>query len=190
MHPGGYPAQGGSTIHDVFSGRITEGALALCRSIREMDADASRDAARSLIGLGLGLTPSGDDVLAAAMAAATFCTLAFGCLEEPGMSFKQAILSIVDGSTTPFSMAFLSDAARGEVVRPLGCLLGEILCGEEPERIWTYERELLRIGATSGRDMLFGAVQATRSFLALANSLAPSSEGETMEERRRCRVRD
>jgi hypothetical protein len=72
------------------------------------DLDLAVDAARGLIGLGEGLTPSGDDLLVGFSAGLR----AIGSPLDPGLA--QACAQLARGRTTRIAETFLVHAARGE----------------------------------------------------------------------------
>lgn len=128
-------------------------------------------AVRGLYGLGAGLTPSGDDLLVGVTAAA-FVLHGHGLL-APGV--LQALQSRIDGldpsATHAVSRQMLDHAIRGEIPEPLLIFL-ELLCSQDPsvEELNGAAESLRRVGAGSGSEMLYGAVQMLRAALRLATS--------------------
>ena len=110
----------------------------------------------NLIGLGPGLTPSGDDMLTGAMAA-LFC---HGHLHSlPTFSrflppFDQLLLM-----TTSVSCTFLNNAVQGRFSTPLLRLIRSLATGRDSRSAITH---LLAHGHTSGADTLIGFVTALR----------------------------
>jgi hypothetical protein len=107
----------------------------------------------ALLGLGPGLTPLGDDVLAGWLAAAL-------ATAHPGLrTVRDAVRSLAPARTTTLSATLLEAAARGEAVPELVDLLqgldrtGTVDAGRSLER-------LLGIGGTSGRGLAYGALLA------------------------------
>jgi len=104
--------------------------------------------ASGLIGLGPGLTPSGDDFLIGALAA----------LDALGQTNMHAALGravvAAAGCTTPLSATFLRAAAAGHVGENLHAMIAAILAGDADAAV----AAAARIGDTSGWDTLAGAV--------------------------------
>jgi hypothetical protein len=125
---------------------------ALTAALRDGDRMAAAYPARRLIGLGEGLTPSGDDVLVGIEAA-------LHAVDSPVAGFLGGALVDVDERTTPVSAAYLRHAAAGEFAELLHDLLA-VLLGEHA-RAATIERAIeqtIACGATSGSDGLIGVL--------------------------------
>src|SRR5262249_3933247 len=115
---------------------------------RFASAVTSREAVRGLIGLGPGLTPSGDDFLIGALAV----------LDALGESEAHAVLARADVDalpelTTPLSGCFLRAAAGGHVGEKLRQALSSLLVGDIDMAIAVAGE----IGHSSGWDMMAGA---------------------------------
>ncbi len=111
----------------------------------------------ALVGLGPGLTPSGDDVLGGAMVAAH-------ALRRPDIA-RRIYAVVTDSATGPVSRAHLAAASEGAAAAPLHLLLNDILCGRTaalPARF----AAIGRIGHSSGWDAFAGADMALRAWLA------------------------
>jgi hypothetical protein len=113
---------------------------------------------RELVGLGPGLTPSGDDFLGGLLFAAHSLKTAY-----PGSFYweQEAIADLVDWAqtqTNPLSHAVLSDLALGHGPEPLHDLLTSLLTGQDLGCVMEAVARLLGIGHTSGWDMLAGAL--------------------------------
>jgi hypothetical protein len=106
-----------------------------------------------LIGLGPGLTPSGDDFLVGALA----------LLDAIGERAAHAALAraIVDASpnlTTPLSACFLRAAAAGHIGEALHRAVSSSITGDAGSAVAAVEK----IGHSSGWDMLAGAMTALK----------------------------
>jgi hypothetical protein len=123
------------------------------------EADAPAGAAMvadPLLGLGPGLTPSGDDFVGgtffARMLLATPLRLDAAAWVEAG----ETLIERARHRTHPVSVALLSDMVSGSGHAPLhelGCALAS---REDPGRALEAVRRLVRIGHSSGWDMLAG----------------------------------
>jgi hypothetical protein len=106
-----------------------------------------------LIGLGPGLTPSGDDFLAGVLALLD----ALGEKRAHAM-LAQAIRQTVPALTSPLSACLLSAAAAGHVGEHLYAAVSSVISGEIDDAIAACRR----IGHTSGWDMMAGVATALR----------------------------
>jgi hypothetical protein len=105
-----------------------------------------------LLGLGPGLTPSGDDFLGGAM-------IALAALGEAERAGRLADLALPSAArlTGKISLAHLACAADGEGAAALHRALA-VLAGPEPGAMGTALTAIDRIGHCSGWDGLAGAV--------------------------------
>jgi hypothetical protein len=126
----------------------------LLRSANSGDMDGVRDAARRLIGLGPGLTPSADDMLTGFTATLWWVSRSLNKRKTLVDRINDAIIS-QSGVTNLLSRQLLQHAARGEVNQRLGELLKAIFTGKDSEIEPLVER-VMKIGETSGIDMMFG----------------------------------
>lgn len=117
------------------------------------------DAARGLVGLGLGSTPSGDDVVAAA--AATLASLVRG--RSPlapwavgALAALDPVLGAVEASTTPLSAELLALAARGHMLPRLRAVLAAAGHGDAGKAV----DALVAVGHSSGYFLATGAALA------------------------------
>ncbi len=123
---------------------------AIDRAIRIGDRAAAARAAHGLIGLGPGLTPSGDDALGGIESA-------LHAAGHPVAGFLGAALDDVETRTTAVSVALLRHAARGEVAERVHRLL-DGLTAPDPAGIAQAIKTGVRHGATSGSDLLAGVL--------------------------------
>src|SRR3954471_7638058 len=102
------------------------GPLAALRgAVRRADLDAALRTAARLVGLGPGLTPAGDDVMAGTIAGLVL-------LGHPAAErFAAAVYALAAGRTTELSRALLRHAASGRVSGEYAAVL-HALVGERP----------------------------------------------------------
>jgi hypothetical protein len=133
-------------------------ARALARACSAGDAEASAAAALLLVGLGPGLTPSGDDFTGAAFFARTLLArAAYGDAGE-WRAAAAVVMRAAPSLTHPISVALLGDLLDGSAPAPLHDL-AYALANEAPASVADdAARRLARIGHTSGWDMLAGFV--------------------------------
>jgi hypothetical protein len=106
-----------------------------------------------LVGLGPGLTPSGDDFLIGALAM-------LDALERTNIhaALGSAVIAAAD-RTSPLSASFLRAAAAGHVGENLHTMVAAVLTGNADAAV----AAAARIGHTSGWDALAGAIVTVRS---------------------------
>lgn len=131
-------------------------ACALARAFASDDGAAAIEPAIALLGLGAGLTPSGDDFVGGAFfARAIFAELDDGQARDWSSASRQ-VLSAAAARTHPISLALLSDMIRGDGHAPLHTLAISLATGAAIETALDAARSLTRIGHSSGWDMLAG----------------------------------
>ena len=114
------------------------------------DRSGAADVAARLIGLGPGLTPSGDDVLVGIEAA-------LHALAQPSAGFLALAIGDVEERTTTLAATLLRHAAAGEFAERLHTLLAALL-GSNDEMIPAAIGRAAAWGATSGTDCLLGVL--------------------------------
>lgn len=158
--------------HDPLPGRLVAVAAGLVAAlvadgnVDVLAADAAGHA-RELVGVGAGLTPSGDDVLCGLFAGVHSLAPALGAvgLQRRVERTAAAVLVDADQRTTALSAALLGHAHRGELARPARGLLRALL-GRTP--LAPALATLLRVGHSSGRDLAAGLSLAAHVTLAVA----------------------
>lgn len=113
------------------------------------DVARAAEAARGLVGLGPGLTPSGDDFIVGLTAAL------FALGHESAREFAAECAAAAQEGSTAVSRAYLSWAARGAFAQVVHELIDGLL-GERPLAVGVQARSLLGWGATSGMDLFAG----------------------------------
>lgn len=128
------------------------------RACHNQDSAAIVAQSEKLIGLGVGLTPAGDDFVGGLLFVAHHLKIAY----PRAFRWEQApiddLLDYARTQTNQISYAILHDHARGEGVEPLHNLTTAILDYQDRDDIMTHARRLLEIGSTSGAEMLAGAL--------------------------------
>jgi uncharacterized protein DUF2877 len=145
--------------------RLEGCGLALTNALVWGDGRGAEDAAWSLLGLGPGLTPAGDDVLVGLLTGLIVLErrangFGAGTVRE-GTALGDWIASVAPSRTTPLSATLLRWAARGVAAQPLLDVLWSL---GSTSSVRGLDR-LVAMGRTSGRDMLFGASLAASTFL-------------------------
>ncbi len=113
------------------------------------------EAMHSLIGLGIGLTPSGDDYLVG------LCTILL-LPGHPAEKYRETFLAVLEKAkekTTLLSAITLEAAINQRYRQVIGCLVDKIVHGDRRRIIHTIN-EIKKIGSSSGCDMLHGMADA------------------------------
>jgi hypothetical protein len=130
-------------------------AEALARACARDDAAGAGEAALALLGVGGGLTPSGDDYVGGAFFARALLEAA---RPGPAAAWRRAATRVVaaaPGRTHPISAALLGDLAAGRSWAPLHDLVTALAAGT-PGAARAAARRLVALGHSSGWDMLAG----------------------------------
>jgi hypothetical protein len=124
-------------------------AVALAAALANGDAEP----ALAVIGLGPGLTPAADDVIAGALA-----VLALGDrLDDRARGLVNACAST---RTTALSAALIAAASKGQVIPQAAAVLSVLAAGSPPDRVRSAAVQLFSVGATSGHDLCAGMAGA------------------------------
>jgi hypothetical protein len=109
--------------------------------------------AGALVGLGAGLTPSGDDFLGGLLFSLHILQTAY-----PGLFHTPLILPIETYRlrTHLISFTLLNDHASGYSIAPMHFILNGLLSGEPLEGIYPFINRLTGIGHSTGWDLLTG----------------------------------
>lgn len=133
------------------------GRAHLAAAIRERDAAQLIAGAAALLGLGDGLTPSGDDCLVGALAVLHHVDREW--LSRAGSPIVGAIAGSARERTTTIGREFVLHALAGRFSEPVLAVLRALAPGEQRHAV----ARLARLGATSGADTLCGMRLACRS---------------------------
>jgi len=119
------------------------------------DLTAASSSVHALIGLGAGLTPSGDDLLVGYLAG-LWCTVQD---KREHMQFISSLGKVVirlSRQTTDISRTYLYHASRGQVSSRLADLAEAICRGENLDCLLTAIESATQVGHTSGMDAVSG----------------------------------
>ena len=140
-------------------------AMALAASVRSNDPEGFEAAALRLIGVGDGLTPSGDDFVGAAL----FALHVLRPDHRHWTAVANRLCGEADARTHIISATLLGDLAAGRSFAPLHELLIAAAAGGD---LRGPARALTGIGHSSGWDMLAGLIAGAS---ALKHTLTPPS---------------
>ncbi|WP_371366705.1 hypothetical protein SRRS_09670 [Sporomusa rhizae] len=153
---------------NVFIASLTERAQAFLTALRSKRFDDAYRTGCKLIGLGGGLTPSGDD----------FCAALLTVMNMPGSPFSEKYQSLgyrlaeaAVRQTTAISQEMLITAAEGQARENVITLLREVISGSEVT-IEAAALKVLQMGSLSGTDWAVGLTAG----LELGRELAEISE--------------
>ena len=136
---------------DLFRAAARPALRALLAAAQRGDRGAAERAAASLVGVGSGLTPSGDDVLVGFTAA---LTAARAVLAGPIARAAAA----AGARTTLIARTYLDHAARGEYAERVHDLTAAVAAGAEAQVV-----RGMSWGATSGADLVLGILLGARA---------------------------
>jgi hypothetical protein len=127
-------------------------ADALAAACARDDAPAATEAALTLLGLGAGLTPSGDDFVGGAFfARAVLAASRSAAWTQAATSIRGAAAQ----ATNAISATLLGDLIEGDGWSPLHDLAGALVSGDDA-RALSAARRLTGLGHSSGWDVLAG----------------------------------
>jgi hypothetical protein len=148
-----FPGQRENNTVSRFVTLLEEGSSLLLNGLVKGDSAEVMAGAAALAGLGVGLTPSGDDFLMGVMYGLR-ATKPKNAAEQ----ISDLIYQEVAGRTTTLSAAWLEAASLGEAGEKWHALVGAV-CTAQPLEIKNSIRGILQIGETSGADALAGFVE-------------------------------
>jgi hypothetical protein len=146
-------------ISGTSSNLIGRRASILVREIiaatRQYDAPLAAESCNKLIGLGTGLTPSGDDLIVGYLAG-LWSAVRDRKEHSNFLNALEKTLRSAAGQTNEISQAYLVQAASGQVSSGLTRLIEAIAYGWESDRLLEAAIRVMRIGHSSGMDTVTG----------------------------------
>ncbi|MDO5672416.1 MAG: DUF2877 domain-containing protein [Actinomycetaceae bacterium] len=144
--------------NDVYAQDLRERYENLEACLALNDSAKLHSAALRLVGLGYGLTPSGDDIITGALLVSS--------IPRAGLHWAVEPLTISDAElrTTKVAAVMLMHAARGRFSNALVELAVAIAAGAD---VRACASRVLAIGSSSGSDMLLGVLAGLKTVLAL-----------------------
>ena len=164
--PRGFAAMLAGRAPDFPLDRAAPRVHQLARAFHADGIDAVYGAALPLLGLGPGLTPSGDDVVGAAL----FARQAIAGSPAEATAWNDLALRLVDAAgkrSHAIGAALFGDLAMGESFAPLHELAAALAAAGNHERAIDAARALVAIGHSSGWEMLAGF------FIGITGTLSP-----------------
>ena len=147
-----------------------------------LQVDAAITALRSLIGLGPGLTPSGDDFIVGYLAG-LWSTASSDSSRLRFMSSLGARLSQAADGTNAISRTYMKSAVKGNVSEPIATLAQSLGQAKSMDGVRGATRTALQVGNTSGTDgvlgLLLGCIVWTAPFRLLSADLNSCQNSRT-----------
>ena len=143
---------------DEFLDRAAPWARALARACATEEHAGAVEAASTLLGLGPGLTPAGDDYVGGAFFARVLLARAGAADREAWATAASTVLGRAADLTHPVSAALLADLLEGDGHAPLHDLARALAEAGPLEAIVDAARRLVALGHSSGWDILAGFI--------------------------------
>jgi hypothetical protein len=160
--PAARPERVASALQVAAASATHRGGRALERALVSRDPDGLIDSATGLLGLGPGLTPSGDDLLIGCLASLRLLGEAIGDGTAGSLVDVAAarLLIAARARTTALSVSLLRHACAGRVIEPVAGLLLAVAGPGDPT---AGTRGLLEVGHSSGRALAAGVLLGGRA---------------------------
>jgi len=155
---------------NIFASFALPRIVRLEQAFRTEEKNALKVAVGELIGLGPGLTPSSDDMLAGLVLLCALYARNRGGAQRASRLTAQVIAEESRGRTTILSEEYLMQAASGRGNEPVIRLCTALLTAGQ-ESVEQETRRVLAIGATSGTDMVLGIVLGATLCMGTQSSL-------------------
>jgi len=130
-------------------------ASEIMQALPDGDIVAAAEAAAPLIGLGPGLTPSGDDLLAGMLLALRLRAIAEPRLTAAVERLGGAVRGMAHAGTNRISATLLGDASRGHGFAAMHALIDALATGNRAAA-FASGRSLAALGHSSGWDLMTG----------------------------------
>lgn len=137
-------------------------ADALALACAADDPPSAAAAANTLVGLGPGLTPAGDDFTGGAFFARAVLARAGAIDAAAWKAAASAVRTAAARLTHPIGAALLGDLLAGEGWAPMHDLAAALASGDGPRAI-AAARQLTQLGHSSGWDLLAGFIVGARA---------------------------
>jgi hypothetical protein len=147
-----------NTVDNPFSFMIRPRLTALHAAFSAMDMEKAASAAAAIAGLGIGLTPSSDDMLLGYVYTYYPLAEAKGFKRADALAIGQSACYAAAKKTNDISGNFLLRCGDGLISQFMSDLLNVLFSGAPPNRLKLPVTRILRIGSASGSDILCGIV--------------------------------
>jgi hypothetical protein len=144
-----------STVSYTLYRRLAERVAEFQAAAAELEPEAAANALVGLLGLGVGLTPSGDDIAAGILASLVWQARLGAIPSQFTQALVHAVCQAAHGKTNDISIRLLWHAGGGVLYAP-AMELGEAVLGGYVVSTAPRVPRLLSIGHSSGADMATG----------------------------------
>ena len=139
-----------------FPKKLLRRLLSIISAIRDTDARMLHEGSIQLVGLGIGLTPSGDDILAGLFAALIITSkAAYGnwLLET-----LEKLLPQIEGLTNDISINYFKGVSQGYFPERVSNLISAMITSKSFAAVQPALQDMLNWGHTSGYEITLGMV--------------------------------
>ena len=148
VYPGSDPSALSQKAYDALRSLIT--------AIRILNEDLLDTGFKQLVGLGIGLTPSGDDILAGLFASLMITSKA--AYRNWLVEILVKILLQTEGLTNEVSINYLKAVSRGYFPERVSTLISAIITAKSFTAVQPALQDMLQWGHTSGYEITLGMV--------------------------------
>jgi hypothetical protein len=131
---------------------LKERTTKLLKGFQTEDTDQTIQYAKQLIGLGQGLTPSGDDFLVGLLLAFSMNKQDEFCQKK----WSQVVVKEAENNTNIISCSALKYAAVGQTRETIGLFIKTLATEENEEQVKKDLTTIMKIGSSSGTEMAWG----------------------------------
>ena len=140
----------------ILSAKVWPAVKEITLACRAHDFDPVMQQAAGLIGLGTGLTPSGDDFLGGLFFSISYLRCAYPEIQDlQTWNYLDFILHCKT-QTNLISFTLLKDHSEGHALDPLHCFANALLAGQPIDQALPFAGELAAVGHSTGWDLLTG----------------------------------
>lgn len=141
-----------------FMGYILDPIKNLLKALERDSWNDVDELTKSCIGFGSGLTPSSDDLILGLMTALLYSD------DNPDRMIEKLhhFVNLIEHKTTDISYVALIHASKGSVNESIRDLMISILSNQTSDQMIESAEELIKIGQTSGTDILSGVLIGIR----------------------------
>ncbi|MCK4423338.1 MAG: DUF2877 domain-containing protein [Candidatus Omnitrophica bacterium] len=143
-------------VLDYFNYLAFQSLSGLVKGIRARDFEVIEKTVSGLIGLGVGLTPSGDDVLLGIISGMS-CLGHYSKESDYILKISDLISCRAKDKTTMVSQSYLQCAARGEFSEALADMLKAVLYSKGTE-VSSSALKVIAVGSSSGQEIVLGVL--------------------------------
>jgi hypothetical protein len=144
------------TRGDFLSTTARLAILGIVRACQEHDLDLILEHAADLVGLGAGLTPSGDDFLGGLFFSLEQLRYTLPEIKDLHTWNYSDFVMGCKSQTNLISFTLLKDHSEGHALEPMHRFANALLTGQPVEHLFPFVSELSAVGHSTGWDLLTG----------------------------------